>query len=131
MAVTDADVKRVIDTIRDTSSQIVTATALADAILPTSSWAHGSGLRDEIIKYLAAHFVALVEENGGLRRSKLGDSDDSFKTPGDKDTGLAFTRYGQQAMLLDVTGKLAAVSSNKGMKARFEVVTYASDALVW
>lgn len=129
MAVTDSDVKKVIDTSRDTTSMIATANNIADAIIPTSSWTYGSGLRDEVVKYLAAHFVCLVEENGGLRRSKLGEADDSFKAPGDKDTGLAFTRYGQQAMILDVSGKLAAASTNKGLKARFELVTYADDGL--
>lgn len=127
MAVVDSDVKAVIDTARDTTPQITAATALADALIPSSSWSYSSELRDQIITFLAAHFVCLVEENGGLRRTKLGEADDTFRVPGDKDTGLAFTRFGQQAMILDITGKLAAASTNKGLKAKFELVTYADD----
>lgn len=78
--------------------------------------------KDAVTLYLAAHLVVLSKENGGLRRSKLGEADESYRVPGDKDTGLAQTRFGQMAMMLDTTGHLAGLSANKGLKALFEVV---------
>jgi hypothetical protein len=120
MAIVNADVQAIIDTARDTSPFIETAQLIVDEELD------GSGLSDErldrIVLYLAAHFVCLTEEAGGLRRSKLGESDESFRVPGDKDVGLAFTRYGQQAMLLDTTGRLASINAKNGLKALIEVI---------
>lgn len=125
MAVTDADVKAVINTSSNTASMIATAEVIVSEVL------QGKGLSADLLKqitiYLAAHFVCLKDEYGGLRRSKMGEADESYRVPGDKDTGLAATRYGQQAMMLDVSGSLAAVSANKGLKAGFEIVTTAGD----
>lgn len=120
MAVSDAQVKAIIDTKRDTTPFITTAQLLVTEELA------GSGLSsdrlDQIVLYLAAHFVCITEESGGLKRSKLGDGDDTFNSPNSKSQGLAFTRYGQQALLLDKSGSLAALSANGGLKARFTVI---------
>jgi hypothetical protein len=59
---------------------------------------------------------------GFLKRSKLGEADESYRTPNDKELGLTSTRYGQQALILDSSGKLAALSTGGGLKARFEVM---------
>jgi hypothetical protein len=120
MAITDAQVKAIIDTTRDTSPFIETATLLVQEELV------GRGLStprlDQITLYLAAHFVCVTEELGGLKRSKLGEADESYRTPNDKELGLTSTRYGQQALILDSSGKLAALSTGGGLKARFEVM---------
>jgi len=120
MAVLDSHVKAVIDTARDTTTFITTAQLFVDEELSGSG--HSAARLEQIVLYLAAHFCCLTEEQGGMRRQKLGDSDDSYRVPGDKDTGLAFTRYGQQALILDSSGILAALSTNKGLKATFEVI---------
>ncbi len=120
MSITDANVKAIIDTARDTTPFINTATIIADTLL--SGKGLNSDLYDQIILYLTAHFVCITEESGGLKRSKLGDSDESYNIPSEKDSGFAFTRYGQQAMILDTTGTLAANSANKGLKAQIEVI---------
>lgn len=121
MTVTSAQVKAIITTsIADTSSFINTATILVNNVLADQGL--DSSLVDQITLYLSAHFVCLTEENGGLRRSRLGESDESYKVPGDKDTGLASTRYGQTAMLMDTSGTLAGLSANKGLPALFTVI---------
>ena len=81
------------------------------------------GLSDRMLQkielYLAAHYVALTEEGGGLTRSKLGDGDDSFANVYDQ--GLRSTRYGQNALALDTTGTLSRVAQTQ-LKADFRVV---------
>jgi hypothetical protein len=125
MAVTDAQVKVIVDTTVDTTPFI----AVAEAIVTKHLLSKGidSVLLDQIRLYLAAHFTALTVETGGYRRIKMGESDETYKTPGEKATGFAFTRFGQQAMILDYTGTLARISSGMGLKAEFEVVS-AKDA---
>lgn len=99
------------------TSMIDTANVLVDAHLLTA------GLNDHVLEkielYLAAHFVALTEEQGGLTRSKLGDADESFANV--YEAGLKSTRFGQQAMAIDTTGILNAVFQTT-LKAEFRVV---------
>lgn len=120
MAVTDADVKAIIDTSRDTSSFIDTAQLFVDEELASSGLSIDR--QDQIVLYLAAHFVCITEEFGGLRRSKLGDADESYRVPDAKEQGFSTTRYGQQAMILDTTGTLATLTTNGGLKSLFEVL---------
>lgn len=129
MAVTDANVKAIIDTSRDTTPFIATATAVVTAAGLLSKGLDAT-LIDPITLYLSAHLVCLTEEMGGLRRSKTGDADESYRVPGEKEKGFATTRYGQQAMILDTTGTLAAMGANQGLKAQFEVVSYADDPVI-
>lgn len=127
MAVSDSQVKAVIDTARDTTPFITNATTFTTQVL--SGKGLSSDMIDLITLYLAAHFVCLTEESGGLKRSRMGEADETYRIPGDKDTGLAFTRYGQQAMILDTTGTLAAISTNKGLKALFNIVGTPGDRI--
>ena len=69
--------------------------------------------------YLAAHFVALTEEGGGVVRTSFGDSADSYANI--YEAGFQSTRYGQQALALDTTGTLTRISKPT-MKAEFRVV---------
>lgn len=120
VVVTDADLQKLVTTSISTSVFISTATTVVTEELA------GKGLTDDrlnsIALYLAAHLAVLSEEKGGLKRSKLGDADDSYKIPGDKDQGLASTRFGQVVMMLDTTGTLAGLTANKGLKGLFELV---------
>ncbi len=117
MSVTDEQLQKVIKTNLDTSLFISTATDFVTGQLQST----GIPL-DPIILYFAAHLVVLSDEFGGLRRSRLGEADESYKVPGDKDTGLASTRFGQMVLLLDTSGTLAGLSANKGITALFSVV---------
>jgi hypothetical protein len=120
MTVTTADITAVIDTNRNVQPFLDTASLIVSEDL------QGKGLSssrlDEITIYLAAHFVAITEEKGGLRREKTGDAEDAYVTPTKVDSGLAMTRYGQQALILDSSGTLAKISAGSKLAARFEVL---------
>jgi len=120
MAVTDEQVKAIITTTRDTEPFIATAQLLVTEELSSSG--HSASRLDQIVLYLAAHFVCITEELGGLKRSRLGEADDTYRQPADNETGLSATRYGQQALILDSSGKLASIAAGRGLKARFSVI---------
>ena len=82
---------------------------------------------DRITLYLAAHYASITEttsggQAGALRRSKLGDADESYATPPDSAFGYECTRWGQMAIALDKCGILAGQQANKGLKAELRVV---------
>lgn len=118
--VTDAEVKSLIDTQRDTSPFIDTASlVVTESIAP-------KGLSDDRLRqielYLAAHFTTLAEERGGLAMSRTGDSEERYAV-GDLGRGFNMTRFGQQALALDSSGALASLSTSAGkLKALFKVV---------
>lgn len=84
---------------------------------------------DLITKYLAAHLIALSDTKaeggtftgGALKRSKMGEADESYETPGADMYGFHATRWGQTALAFDTTGALSALSTAK-LKAQFRVV---------
>lgn len=98
-------------------SMIDTANVLVDTHLL------GEGHSDDVLKkielYLAAHFVALTEEGGGITRARLGEADESYANV--YGTGLNSTRFGQTALSLDSSGVLASVAQAT-LKAEFRVV---------
>lgn len=104
----------------DVSIFLSSATTLVNDALADKGLS--SDALEVILLYLAAHLTSLSYERGGLRRVKIGESDESYRVPGDKDIGFAATRFGQQAMMMDTTGTLAGMSANKGLKAFFEVL---------
>lgn len=122
MTISAGDVQAIIDcpSSLDLTPFIATAQLIVDEDLSSSGLSDER--KDQIVLYLAAHFVCLKVELGGLRRDKLGDADQSFKQTGDRDTGYSYTRYGQQALIMDSSGTLSAASANKGLKALIEVV---------
>jgi len=71
-----------------------------------------------IIKWLTAHLIASTAHAGVLTQKALGDASESYARP---QTGLnlAGTSYGQQALVLDQSGCLAALG---GKRAFFEVL---------
>lgn len=88
-----------------------------------------SGLSDDRKKiielYLAAHFTTITLEKGGLLRKKIGDAEEEYQAFNSRNIqvlGLTATRFGQQALLLDTSGKLGALSA-KPVKAQFKVVS--------
>ncbi len=80
---------------------------------------HSDHMLEKIELYLAAHFVALTTEQGGLTRKKIGDADESYANV--FEGGLKSTRFGLQALALDTSGILIAISQTK-LKAEFRVV---------
>lgn len=98
-----------------------------DAELVVSEDLSGKGLSDDrlelITKYVAAHMVVLSAEQGGIRRSRVGQADDSYVVPDSLRQGWASTRFGQQAMALDTSNTLSSQAANVGkLPAEFRVV---------
>ena len=120
MAVTTEQVQTVSGVSSDVSLYLTSATNFLTAEFPVDDV--DATTLDLITLYLAAHLVVLTSERGGQRREKMGEADESYRVPGDKDTGLAQTRFGQMALMFDTTGTLAGLSANKGLKALFSVV---------
>lgn len=118
MAISNDDVTAIIDTSRDVSPMLTTASLIVSEELSGSSLS--TDRKDQITAYLAAHFVSISDQI--LARERMGESDDTYKQPSDFDQGLSATFFGQTAMLLDTTGKLAAMATNKGLKARFSLI---------
>jgi len=115
--VTDSEVKAVIDTERDTTPFINAAHLIVTEDLANSG--HSNDRLKQIELYLAAHFVCVTEESGGLTSSKVGQASETY---GGKFTqGFNLTRYGQQAVVLDTTGALAALAEPT-KKAEFSVI---------
>ncbi len=117
-----AAVKEVVTT--DIADDVVTTNFIDTAnlfvtthLVPAAG--HADPMLQKIELYLAAHFVALTEEQGGITRSKLGDADESFANV--YEGGLKSTRFGLQALALDSSGILNAVA-NTMLKAEFRVV---------
>ncbi len=70
--------------------------------------------------YLSAHFVAMRDQDEGMiTEQDVGDA--KVKYSGEFGKSLNLTRYGQMAIFLDTSGKLAA-STLTQVKARFETV---------
>lgn len=84
----------------------------------------GKGLSEDLLKtlelFLAAHFAVLSIERGGLTVMKVGDALEEYQMRDIKAFGLASTRFGQQAIVMDPTNTLASLASGK--QALFRVV---------
>lgn len=68
-----------------------------------------------IIKYVAAHLIALSRNSGAgtLTAKKLGDASESY-TRTALGTGLSETSYGQSALNMDPSGCLANLGKRRG-----------------
>ncbi len=119
--VTDKEVQEVVETSRDTKPFIETANLIVTEHLVSAAPAAplSTGMLKAIELYLAAHFTALTEERGSLIRSGVGEAAETLSDIYGE--GFKSTRYGQQALALDTTGVLAALSNQK-LKAQFRVV---------
>ena len=78
----------------------------------------------QIELYLAAHFATVTYERGGLQSQRIGfqGPEDVYKALDKDDKGFMSTRFGQQAVSLDSSGRLAALSKGK-LRARFKVAS--------
>lgn len=106
MSTTPADIKAILETDiadADIQSYIASATELVSSTLGATI---AAGLRSEIIKWLTAHLIAATREQQ-LQSAKAGPAEAVFQ--GQTGLGLDSTQYGQQAKMLDYTGKLAGL----------------------
>ena len=119
--VTSEEVREVVSTELSDNVILTNMIDTANAVVDTHLLAAGvtEKILTKIELYLAAHFVALTEEGGGITRSKMGDADESYANV--YEAGFKSTRYGQMALSLDFTGLLAA-GSQTSLTAQFRVV---------
>lgn len=120
---TDLDVRAIVDL----PATLITTTFITTAVLLVTEELANANLSqdrlDQIKLYLAAHFATITSERGGLASQKIGPSEDRY-TQSSRDlptAGIGSTRYGQQAISLDSSGKLAALGAG-AQKARIELV---------
>jgi len=104
--VTGTEVKTIITTVK-TADQV--ESFITPANLLVSDALSGSGFSAarlaEIEKWLSAHFVAIDDSSARVTEKEVGEASEKYE--GRTDMGLKFTRYGQQAMMLDTSGALA------------------------
>ncbi len=81
------------------------------------------GMSDARLKtielWLSAHYVAVAEERGALKRSNKGDSEEEYDIMVGE--GLNMTRFGQQAIALD-SSKVLAEQVTSSRTAQFRTV---------
>lgn len=127
MTVTPATVRMVYTTTQKTDDELnffinnaslIVAEELTGANPPLSA-----ARLDLIITYLAAHFAAISEDGvqSLVKSQKMGDATEVYAVPANE-YGFLSTMFGQQALALDSSGRLAASQANKGIRAQFEVV---------
>lgn len=81
-----------------------------------------------IERWLAAHFYSVFNPRNSAET--IGPSQQQFE--GRTDLRLNFTRYGQQAMLLDIHGGLAALNNGLGkVEKKFPSVTGRKPRVTW
>lgn len=108
---TDAAVKAIIDTQRDTTPFIATASRMVDqyALAVVNVIAANDPLLADIECYWAAHLVAVTEPR--VSRKRLGETTLEYQQ-GKLDMGLKSTFYGQTVLDLDPTGVIASNNQN-------------------
>lgn len=124
---TIAEVKKIIEVPTALTDEKLTA-FLTDATLVVTEDLEGRGMSQDrlalIAKYLTAHYVTILVERGGLTSSSVDDAAETYGGPKGA-TGLAMTRFGQQAIAFDTTGTLKAMATRPGSKnlnAQFRVM---------
>lgn len=122
MAVTASQVQRIIEydttLIPDLTDFIADAVLFATAVIGAGTLS--TDMFDLVCRYLAAHFVAITDPRYQSEQVKSIQASYQYKL----DLGLAVTHWGQMAMSLDTSGKLAA-------RNRQAVDGIASFSLVW
>jgi hypothetical protein len=90
-----------LDSSVDVSPYITTAEALAGKVLSEEGYTAAYLLQIEV--YLAAHFAAVSYLRWGQEQTGASQEQKQYKV----DLSLNLTVFGQQAMILDTSGKLA------------------------
>ena len=130
--VTEAEVLEIIDVDSSISdiSPFITAANLFVTNVFSGDTQVGADTLKEIERYVAAHFIccrdprAVEEQNEGIKVKYAGGLSGGRPYKANSPTGLHSTAYGQNALLLDFTGKMVAAGKNK---ATFAMVDYSTD----
>ena len=120
--VTADNVKEIVQNV-DLDDALVLSHMVDQANLVVDTHLVGQGHSDRVLQKielnLAAHYVVLTTEKGGLVSTKMGDAEDRLSDV--YSDGFRSTRFGQTALVLDSTGILASLSSLKA-RAEFKVI---------
>jgi len=102
---TEAQVKEIIDTSL-TEEEVSPFLKVANQMVTdlVSDEGYASGTLQEIERWLAAHFVAIRDPR--VAKEKIGDAQADYH--GKSGMSLNFTPYGQQVMVIEYKGKIAA-----------------------
>jgi len=119
--VTGVELKEIVDT--DKADSLLESQFINTAHIFVEANLVDSGLSEDVLKvielYLAAHFLIMTEERGGLIVEHFGDATNRYADVF-KDGGLYMTRFGQQAITFDTTGTLAKLKPKQ--RAEFRVI---------
>ena len=120
--VTEAEVQAIIDVDSSVSdiSPFITAANLFVTNVFSGDTQVGSDTLKEIERYVAAHFICCIDP----RARKEENEEVMVEYTGEFGKGLESTRYGQAALTLDFTGKLATAGKKR---ASFSMVDYSTD----
>lgn len=99
---------------------VTQAEALWNNISGGSSCGNTAEAVDQIKCLLAAHYWTVTNERGGLREVAIGSSREEYASGSYSVVGLSLTRFGQQALVFDKSGKLRSIDS-RGLPLVFEV----------
>jgi hypothetical protein len=94
---------------------ITTASELMDQVF-SGDTVLNEGLKKEIERYLAAHFASIAEpeiSGSGILEHEIGATRVKFSD--NLGEMLRTTRFGQQALVLDVTGKLSGTGKSRAL----------------
>lgn len=111
--VTEEEVKAIIDTeltVEQVEPFIAAASIMVDEYL--SSKITNSTVLKEVERWLAAHLIASGPDP---REQEVRIGTIEVNLEGRTGQGLAFSRYGQQAMLLDTSGTLKNIGKQKAI----------------
>jgi uncharacterized protein (DUF1697 family) len=110
--VTATEVKAILDGClladSDVDTYITAGNALVTEVLGTTTLT--AALLKEIERYLTAHLIATTRHRQTVEE-KIGDV--AVKYAGKWDLGLSSTTYGQHALMLDITGRLANIGKKR------------------
>jgi len=119
------DVKNIVETPAGLTDDTI-ALFMSDADLIVEEQLEGKGMSvgrlESIARYLTAHFITVLVERGGLTSQEVDNARETYGSPKDG-AGLAMTRFGQQAIVLDSSGTLKAMAMpNRKLNAQFRVL---------
>lgn len=117
--VTDAEVREIMEV--DSTLTVLTPFITVANLLVTK-YIYPEGVEDALLKeierWLSAHFVA-VRDRQPVKQAVSGLSAEFGLVLG---KGLSATIYGQQAKMLDPTGKLASIDKEEKFEAKLEAI---------
>jgi hypothetical protein len=116
--VTEHEVKEIIETTLTDLSPFITAANLI-VTQQCGGQSMAAALLKEIERWVAAHLVSVRERSERVTRVKIGEAEEQYSAPSASKLGvgdgLATSPYGQQALMLDYSGKLRDLGKKRAV----------------